>query len=69
MDILEEMFPELPKIDEGYKVNWSKCGDTFHEVAKYGDGTTLKTTWKYDVETPFLGKLWLITKIVSSKAK
>ena len=57
LEIFEEMFPGLPKVDEGYKLHLSKCEDTFHEVATFGDGTTFNTTWKYDVETPFLGML------------
>ena len=58
VDFFMEMFPELPKIDEGYKLHLSKCGDTFHEVTTFGDGTTFNTTWKHDVEAPFLGKLF-----------
>jgi hypothetical protein len=58
-----EMFPELPKIDEGYKIHLSKCGDSFHEVTTFGDGTTFNTTWKHDVETPFLDFTFLTTKI------
>lgn len=58
-----EMFPELPKIDEGYKLHLSKCGDTFHEVTTFGDGTTFNTTWKHDVEAPFLDFTFLTTKI------
>ena len=50
------MFPDLPAIDEGYKLKWSQVGDTFHEIATFGDGTSFNTSWKYDVETPFMGK-------------
>ena len=51
------MFPNLPVIDEGYKLHWSQVGDTFHEIASFGDGTSFKTSWKYDVEAPFMGTL------------
>ena len=55
MEIITEMFPDLPAIDEGYKLQWSQIGDTFHEVASFSDGTSFTTAWKYDVETPFMG--------------
>ena len=55
LDIVKDMFPELPSLDEGYKLHWSQNGDTFNEIATFGDGTTFTTTWKYDVETPFMG--------------
>ena len=56
------MFPGFPKLDEGYKVNLSKVGDSFLEVATFGDGTTFTTPWKYDEEAPFLGISYLIQK-------
>ena len=55
LDIVKDMFPELPSLDEGYKLHWSQNGDTFNEIATFGDGTTFTTAWKYDVETPFMG--------------
>ena len=54
------MFPGFPKLDEGYKVKLSKVGDSFLEVATFGDGTTFTTPWKYDEEAPFLGISYLI---------
>ena len=57
------MFPGFPKLDEGYKVKLSKVGDSFLEVATFGDGTTFTTPWKYDEEAPFLGISYLIQKI------
>ena len=56
------MFPGFPKLDEGYKVKLSKVGDSFLEVATFGDGTTFTTPWKYDEEAPFLGISYLIQK-------
>ena len=56
------MFPGFPKLDEGYKVKLSKVGDSFLEVATFGDGTTFTTPWKYDEEAPFLGISYLIHK-------
>lgn len=56
------MFPGFPKLDEGYKVKLSKVGDSFLEVATFGDGTTFTTPWKYDEEAPFLGIFYLIQK-------
>ena len=58
MDVVLELFPEMPKIDEGYKLVMSKCGDTFHKVDTFSDGTTFSSSFKYDVETPFMGKLY-----------
>jgi len=63
LDIVKDMFPELPSLDEGYKLHWSQNGDTFNEIATFGDGTTFTTTWKYDVETPFMDCNFLMTKI------
>ena len=62
MEIFTDMFPGLPKLDEGYKVKLSKVGDSFLEVATFGDGTTFTTPWKYDEEAPFLGISYLIQK-------
>lgn len=56
MEIITEMFPDLPVIDEGYKRRWSQIGDTFHEVATFSDGTSYTTTWKCDVEQPFMAQ-------------
>ena len=64
MDVFKEMFPELPTIDEGYKVHLSKCGETFNKVDTFSDGTTFKTTFNYDVETPFMGKLYDVVLII-----
>ena len=61
------MFPGFPKLDEGYKVKLSKVGDSFLEVATFGDGTTFTTPWKYDEEAPFLGISYLIPKNISGK--
>ena len=55
LDIVKDLFPELPAIDEGYKIKWSVDGDTMNEIATFGDGTSFTTTWKLDVETPFMG--------------
>jgi len=63
LDIIKGMFPELPALDEGYKLHWSVNGDTICEVATFGDGTSFTTTWKYDVETPFMDCTFLMTKI------
>jgi len=63
MEIVTEMFPDFPVIDEGYKLHWSQVGDTFQEVASFGDGTSFNTTWKYDVETPFMDCTFLMMKI------
>ena len=63
MEIFTDMFPGFPKLDEGYKVKLSKVGDSFLEVATFGDGTTFTTPWKYDEEAPFLGISYLIQKI------
>lgn len=63
LNVFKEMFPELPKIDEGYKLHVSKCGDTFHKVDTFGDGTSFKTSFKYDEETPFMDCTFLVTKI------
>ena len=62
MEIFTDMFPGFPKLDEGYKVKLSKVGDSFLEVATFGDGTTFTTPWKYDEEAPFLGISYLIPK-------
>ena len=63
LEVFTDMFPGFPKLDEGYKVKLSKVGDSFLEVATFGDGTTFTTPWKYDEETPFLGISYLIQKI------
>jgi len=63
LDMVKDLFPELPAIDEGYKIKWSVDGDTMNEVATFGDGTSFTTTWKLDVETPFMGCNFLMTKI------
>ena len=63
LEIFTDMFPGFPKLDEGYKVKLSKVGDSFLEVATFGDGTTFTTPWKYDEEAPFLGISYLIQKI------
>ena len=55
LDMVKDLFPEFPAIDEGYKIKWSVDGDTMNEVATFGDGTSFTTTWKLDVETPFMG--------------
>ena len=62
LEIFTDMFPGFPKLDEGYKVKLSKVGDSFLEVATFGDGTTFTTPWKYDEEAPFLGISYLIQK-------
>ena len=62
LEIFTDMFPGFPKLDEGYKVKLSKIGDSFLEVATFGDGTTFTTPWKYDEEAPFLGISYLIHK-------
>ena len=62
MEVFTDMFPGFPKLDEGYKVKLSKVGDSFLEVATFGDGTTFTTPWKYDEEAPFLGISYLIQK-------
>ena len=62
MEIFTDMFPGFPKLDEGYKVKLSKVGDSFLEVATFGDGTTFTTPWKYDEEAPFLGISYLKPK-------
>ena len=67
MEIFTDMFPGFPKLDEGYKVKLSKVGDSFLEVATFGDGTTFTTPWKYDEEAPFLGISYLILKNISGK--
>ena len=60
LEVFTDMFPGFPKLDEGYKVKLSKVGDSFLEVATFGDGTTFTTPWKYDEEAPFLGISYLI---------
>ena len=45
----------MNRISWGYKIKWSVDGDTMNEVATFGDGTSFTTTWKLDVETPFMG--------------
>merc|ERR1711936_1044261 len=63
LEIFTNMFPGFPKLDEGYKVKLSKVGDSFLEVATFGDGTTFATPWKYDEEAPFLDCIFLMTRI------
>ena len=67
LEIFTDMFPGFPKLDEGYKVKLSKVGDSFLEVATFGDGTTFTTPWKYDEEAPFLGMSQLIKNKYQAK--
>ena len=55
LEIMYEWFPGSPKLDEGYKVHMSKCGDSYMETQIYSDGTIVKTPYKFDVETPYMG--------------
>ena len=59
VDLLYEWFPGYPKMDEGYKTHISKCGDSYLETQTFSDGTTVKTPYKFDVETPFMGKYYV----------
>ena len=59
------MFPALPKIDDGYKLHITKCGDAYVENATFSDGTNYKTTWKLDEESTYLGKTASIAKATS----
>lgn len=64
-ELFTKDFPMCPKIDEAYKLNifLSRYGDTIHIVDKFGDGTVLRTAWKYDVETTLFDCSMRMTKI------